>query len=597
MENKESAMYKIGVADEKLFFSEKQDGEKHPSLTPDPNLILRVNDKEITEETPVSPEDKIEIEPRKEIISPAEFKVTLSKDKLSAFLETNPATKKTFSVIDQSPKEDLYLTVREETIEENDLKVEDILKELDRQKITYGIMKDVIAKTLESSPGEPVEIARGTPPQPSTDVSIEYCFKQEFQTAPSIDPEGNVDYREILKIPYVELGTPILKKTPGVEGTPGTTVTGNPIKVKPPKDYVIHTGKTTRLDSSGLTVKAAANGYPIVEERGKTLTTKVSSGFTHEKNVDLSTGNLRFQGDINIKGNISEGMAVMAGGNIEINGDINSAAVQSGGHITAYSSVIASTLKAGGAEAQLVQLLPTIDSLTKEINNLTAMIETLKYHPKFKNKDLKGAELLKLIRVLTTTKFPDIIKEVKSFDTLSNQIFEHSLSFDLSQELLDSINKLRKDMIQLFISNNEMFTELEIILTLLEYIKSEIKQKDVPESNITASYSLNSYLETSGNIYINGQGCYQTQIKAGGEVHVSGIVRGGNLQAGKDMFINEIGSKAGAVSHVKVPAKHKIHLKTVHENVTISIGKQQHRFKMLQTNVEARYHEGKISLH
>ncbi len=598
MEKKDNYIYKIGVADGKVFFSHQQEGEALPSLFPDPNIILRVNDSEITDETFVKPEDKIEIEPREEIISPANFKITLSDDKLTAYLEVDPAIKKTFYLLDQDPEEKLYLRTQVENIEDCNLTEEDILNELKKKNITHGIMNEAIVKALETPPGEgePVEIARGTPPQPSKDASVEYYFKQEFQTAPSINPEGNVNYREILKIPYVEMGDILLKKSPAVEGKAGTTVTGKTLKLKPPKDYVIHTNKTTRLDQTGLIVKAAANGYPVVEEKGKTFTVKVSSSFTHQDNVDLSTGNLRFQGDIIIKGSISEGMSVMAGGNVEISGDVNSAAVQSGGHIIAFNSVIASTLRAGGAEALLTEFSPVIDSLIKNISNLKAMVESLKHHPKFKNKNLKGSELLKLIRMLTNTKFPDIAKDVKSFDNLTKQLLDHSLSFDLPQQLLDSIGNIRHEMIQLFSSDNDIFTELEVIITLLDYIRDEINKIPVPESNITANYSLNSRIETSGNIYIDGQGCYQTMIKAGGEVHVSGIVRGGSIQAGKDIFINKIGSEAGAAIHVAVPSKHKIHMKEVHENVTIAIGKQQYRFTMSRTNVEAHYSDGQIQL-
>lgn len=600
MENQKNVICKIGIINGEVLFSENLDGDKYPSLIPDPNLIVWVNDKKVSEETTVTPEDKIEVTPKEETVSPAELNITISEDKLSAYLKINPIVKKTFTIIDQDPKENLHLFTQEKTIEENTITKEDIQKALNKQKVIYGVKEDIIDKILESplATEKPVEIAKGKPPEPGKDATVQYLFKQEFQTAPAINPNGKVDHKEILKIPYVEAGTELVKITPAVEGVPGTTVTNEIIKVKPPKDYTLKTDDTTCLDSSELTtIKATSNGYPIVEEKDNTLTASVSSSYNHEGNVDLSTGNLRFQGNIIIEGSITEGLAVMAGKDVQIKGEVNSAAVQSGGNIKTFKNIITSTLRAGGAETLLLQLLPVTTSLEENIKKLVSIIETLKTHPKLNEKTLEGAEFLKVVRLLSATKLPDIAKEVESFEQLSNQLFEHSLSFNLPEKLLNSIYKLRKNMVEVFTSNKDLPVNLDAILNKFRYINSEIENHPIPENDITASYCLNSNLETSGNIYINGQGSYQSQLVAGGEVHVTGIVRGGMILANKDVFINEIGSEAGVISEVTVPENSNVHLKKAHENVLITIGKQKHRFKMLQTNVEAYLAEGKIHLH
>ncbi|PKM80790.1 MAG: hypothetical protein CVU88_04395 [Firmicutes bacterium HGW-Firmicutes-13] len=595
---KQNIKFKVGIIKGKIVFSEPEESENLPAVVPDPNIIFRVNGNEVTEKIFLNYEDIVELEPGEEIISSANFSISLSRDKLCAYLKVEPTLKKTFALYDQEPGDVLFILSREETVKEKEITREQVLQELKKQKISFGILEYNIDAALDTFPEEPVEIARGKPSKPGTDASVQIFFKQEFQTAPSINREGKVDYREILKIPYVEPGTTLAVKTPAVQGEPGITVTGEEVPVKTPRDIFMKADKTARLNTSGteVKVKAVASGYPIVENKGNTYLFKVSNAYNHRGNVDLSTGNLRFQGDINIEGSVCEGMTVLAGGSIQINGDVNSAAVQSGEHLSVHKNVINSILRAGGIETLLLQMLPVIDSLKENICTLISTLEALKKHPKFKDKDLRGTVLLKLIRTLTKTKYPEIIEEVRAFKRLTSELSEHSLSFNLPPELLDSISRLGSDMSVLFDSNSEDFKDCEIMLTLLTYIKDDIKKIPVSESNITLDYSLNSRLETSGNVHITGQGSYQSKITAGGEIQVSGIVRGGSLQAGKDVHIKQIGSTAGIISHVKIPAKSKIHLKEVYENTCLTIGKLNYRFTMYQTNIEAYQKKGDIFL-
>lgn len=594
---KHDIKFKIGIVEGKIVFTKPVESENLPAIVPDSNIILRVNGNEISEKTSINYDDVVELEPREEIISKGSFSVSLSKDKLSAYLKIEPPLKKTFSVYDQKLDDLLIILSREESVKEKVITRDQVFQELKNKNICYGIMESVIDNALDTFPQEPVEIARGKPPTPGTDADIQIHFKQEFQTAPSITPEGKVDYREILKIPYVEPGTTLAIKTPAAKGEPGISVTGEEIPAKLPRDIVIKTDKTVRLNSTGTEVKAVVSGYPVVKSKKLIYQFKVFSSFQHQGDVNLSTGNLRFNGSINIHGNICEGMAILAGGNITVNGNVNSAAVQSGGHLTVLKSVINSTLRGGGIETLVLQYVPIIEPLQKNISALLSTIESLKKHPKFKGKELKGPLLLKLIRTLTQAKFVDIIKEVKAFKNLTDELKEHSLSFNLPPELLDSIFKLADDMSALFDSNSEDYKDCSIILTLLNYVREDINKIQVSESDITIDYSLNSLLQTSGNVHITGQGSYQSKISAGGEINVSGIVRGGTLWAGKDIKINQIGSTAGVVTHVKVPSNYKIFFNEVYENTWITIGKLNYRFNMYQTNIGAYQDKGKINLY
>jgi len=259
--------YMLEVKEGKVNFIQSEEGALQPKLIPDPNIILNVNGKTLEEEVPVSPQDQIEIQFKEEVLSPAAAKITLSQDKMSAFLQIEPSSVKTFQLIDLAPSANLYLMTKELTHNENPLTKEEIMEQLKKHKVSYGIMEEAIDKVLEELPSQPTEIARGKPARPGKDARVEYLFRQEFQTAPSITPDGKVDYREILKIPYVKQGDTLVKKTPTREGEPGISVTGQELGIKPPRDIILKASKTTRLNSSERELRAVISGTPWLKKR------------------------------------------------------------------------------------------------------------------------------------------------------------------------------------------------------------------------------------------------------------------------------------------------------------------------------------------
>ena len=60
----------------------------------------------------------------------------------------------------------------------------------------------------------------------------------------------------------------------------------------------------------------------------------VGTQFVVEGEIDFKTGNINFPGDIHVKGGIGAGFTVNAGGNVVVEGDVDSATVISGGDVT-----------------------------------------------------------------------------------------------------------------------------------------------------------------------------------------------------------------------------------------------------------------------
>lgn len=594
----DTPVFKIGIKGGKIFFTPPVDGDRLPSITPDFNVVLRVNGQDIMDKTTVNQEDQVELEPREEIVTGGSMEVTLSQDKYTAYLAVNPAVKKTFFLVDKEPREHLRLETREKTVKVNDIPREQVLKELERLNIRYGILEGAVEEILERHTGKPEIVAKGQEPEQGQDAQIEIYFKKESSLSPSINSRGKVDYRDILRIPFVDTGTVLARKVPVVGNLPGITVTGEEINLVPPRDIVIKADRTARLCSDGTELLAVASGYPVVEKKGDTYEFRVKKNYVHQGGVDLSSGNIRFQGELDIKGAVTEGMVVQGGRNVLIGGDITGASVHAGGNIEARHNIINSSLRAGTVNSTLHKLYPVIEVLEENIERLRVTVEALNKHPKFINNYIKGTVFLKIVRLLTATvdKFTIIREEVKKFRQVRKEIEDNILSFNLPPDLVKTIRRVEQDMALLFTSDEEKVVIFETIQMMLAYIKEEVERHPDFYSDITIGYCLNSILEATGDINITSKGSYQSQVVAGGRVQVFGAVRGGSVKAGKDVYINEIGSPAAVLTQVQVPAKCKIHLKKAFENSTIAIGRQIFRFSRYQTNVDAHVADGVIRL-
>ena len=69
------------------------------------------------------------------------------------------------------------------------------------------------------------------------------------------------------------------------------------------------------------------------------------------ENVDLSTGNIDFEGSVQVKGNVSSNFVIRAGGNVIISGVVEGAYIEAGGNIIIARGMNGMTkgiLKAGG---------------------------------------------------------------------------------------------------------------------------------------------------------------------------------------------------------------------------------------------------------
>ena len=177
--------------------------------------------------------------------------------------------------------------------------------------------------------------ARGESPVHGENGRIEDLFSRSVRRTPKMSESGKIDYTELNLIQNVREGETICHILPATNGTSGTSVKGKPIPCKPGKPASIPMGRNTRLSEDGSCLLASITGR--VDFNGRSFEVKPSLEI--DGNVDYSTGNINFLGDVTIAGDICTGFNVKALGNITVNGVVEACNVEAGGDLTIQKGV------------------------------------------------------------------------------------------------------------------------------------------------------------------------------------------------------------------------------------------------------------------
>jgi uncharacterized protein (DUF342 family) len=220
---------------------------------------------------------------------------------------------------------------------------EEIMRELELRSVVFGIDTESVRRMVEEKFYDmPFVIAKFKPPVNGVDGTIEYKFEKEYKPKPKIDEEtGRADFKALDIVRIILANTVIAEITHPTEGEPGMDVRGRVIPQKKGAKAPYAIGKNTDLSTDGLRLTAAADGV-LAWVKG---CFQIDTSLTLE-NVDSSTGNISFIGDIVVRGDINEGFKVHSDKNITVHGTVSGATLEAGGKITIKTGCLRSNLKA-----------------------------------------------------------------------------------------------------------------------------------------------------------------------------------------------------------------------------------------------------------
>lgn len=220
-------------------------------------------------------------------------------------------------------------------------------KELDRDMLD-GILKEsgvsfgLDTSLLDSLTDAPDRyfhlflIARGRAVVHGKDGYIEDFYKRTVKKKFEEDEHGRVDYFHLNIVQNVEKGQPICQIIPPVPGIPGRTVLDEEITCKEGKTPALPKGRNTEASEDGMQLLAVKSGR--VEFSGRSFIVK--SVLEIGGNVDFSTGNINFVGDVHIHGDVGSGFSVRTIGNVTIDGVVEAAEIEAGGDLIVAKGIL-----------------------------------------------------------------------------------------------------------------------------------------------------------------------------------------------------------------------------------------------------------------
>lgn len=172
-------------------------------------------------------------------------------------------------------------------------------------------------------------LAKGKESEPGKDGYIEYFFNTDPKIKPKINSDGSVDFHDLNNISHIKKGDVLARLSKEIPGNPGFTVTGEIQKAKEVKKATLRYGKNVVLSEDKLSLISDVSGHAtLIDDK-----VFVSNIYDVEADVDSSTGDIDYDGNVEIKGNVRSGFVVNATGNIEVNGVVEGATLTAGGDI------------------------------------------------------------------------------------------------------------------------------------------------------------------------------------------------------------------------------------------------------------------------
>jgi uncharacterized protein len=207
------------------------------------------------------------------------------------------------------------------------LLLEEVLDKISQSGVTYGLDMEAINKAFQR-PGSKVTCARGEPPQNGNDGYIKQHIDLDNKGRPVELEDGRVDFKNLNMYTTVHKGELLAEKCPPTAGVDGKDVLGQVVSAKSGKDIPFPLGKNVIVENNTQIIAALAGQMFITNNKFHVIPVIEVNG-----DVDLSTGNIEFVGNIVIRGSVQSGFTVKAEGDIEIAGTVSGGIVE-GNNIT-----------------------------------------------------------------------------------------------------------------------------------------------------------------------------------------------------------------------------------------------------------------------
>ena len=177
-------------------------------------------------------------------------------------------------------------------------------------------------------------LAVGRPVREGHDGEIQYCFDTDPLAKPKLNEDGSVDFHALSLVHACSKDQVLARLIKEDPGEPGVNVFGEVIKPREVKRVSFKHGRDVYISEDGTQMLSGVDGHVnLIDD------TVFVSGVLELENVDVSTGDVEFEGNVAVAGNVATGYKLKATGDIEIRGIIEAAEVTAGGSITVAKGI------------------------------------------------------------------------------------------------------------------------------------------------------------------------------------------------------------------------------------------------------------------
>lgn len=249
---------------------------------------------------------------------------------------------------------------------------------LEERGVAVPIDEQAVQRLLDDPVAVCALIAEGTPPRPGREARMDVLVGQQGPGGPMEREDGRIDWRERGAWVHVEPGTPLALLRPPVPGCDGRDVFGRVVPAPKAQRLRVRIGRgvtvigphTNReaadpqaleaaarvLEEHGLDPAAGDAEVFVAVQAGRPVVSRDPRGIVRVEvrpvlevpgDVDLSTGHIRFQGDVTIRGSVADDMIVEAGGDVVIRGNVDRAFIKAGKNVEIRGGTAQSRIEAG----------------------------------------------------------------------------------------------------------------------------------------------------------------------------------------------------------------------------------------------------------
>ncbi len=224
----------------------------------------------------------------------------------------------------------------------------ELIKDLEIKGIRHGILKEKIEECFATKREycKDILVAQGTEPVHGTDAHIEYYFNTDKKAKPTLKEDGSVDFFQLNLVNHCEKGDVLAKLFPEDPGEYGMKITGERVKPRDVKKAALKYGNNIEISDDKTTLTSLVNGHVELVEDSVFV-----SDILIVENVDNSTGNIDYEGSVQVNGNVCTNFEVKAKGDIIVSGVVEGAYLEAGGNIViarGMNGMARGELKAGG---------------------------------------------------------------------------------------------------------------------------------------------------------------------------------------------------------------------------------------------------------